>query len=148
MARGEEVPEAIRNQIVAMRKCGKSFVYIGNEYNMSEDTARKIYNRWVATGNCENAPRSGRPRLLNKHDVRHIKSYITTSHETRREPLSEIIQHCNLPVTTRTLSRTIDEFIRMGRRIERKRCFLSPKQIADRLKFASDHINWTLEDWR
>jgi len=36
----------------------------------------------------------------------------------------------------------------MGRRIERKRCFLSSKQIADRLKFAKDHIHWTLEDWR
>ena len=91
MPRGEEVSEAIRNQIVGMRRCDKSFVWIGEQFNMSEDMARKIYNRWEATGSCENASRSGRPTILNKHDVRRLKSYITTNRETRREPLTELI---------------------------------------------------------
>ena len=69
MPRGDEVPEDIRNQIVGMRKCDKSFTWIGEQFDMDPDTARKIYNRWEATGTCTNAPRSGRPTILNKHDV-------------------------------------------------------------------------------
>jgi transposase len=148
MARGEEIPESIRNQMIGMRKAGSTFVAIGAEYNVSEDTVRKIYNRWVETGDCENAPRSGRPKILTKHDIRHIKAHVTTDRETRREPLGEIIQHCNLPISTKTLSRTIVNCIGMGRRIERKRCFLTPSQMAYRLKFTKAHIHWTLEDWR
>lgn len=104
MPRSQEVSEAIRNQIVGMRKAGKTFVDIGMEYKISADTARKIYNRWATTGTCENAPRSGRPPILDKHDIRRTKSYITTDPGTRREPLVDIIQHCNLPISTRTLS--------------------------------------------
>ena len=148
MPRGEEVSEAIRNQIVGMRRCDKSFVWIGEQFNMSEDMARKIYNRWEATGSCENASRSGRPTILNKHDVRRLKSYITTNRETRREPLTELIQNCNLPVSTKTLSRTMKDYIGLGRRIERKRCFLTVQQKKNRLVFAKKHIHWTLEDWR
>jgi hypothetical protein len=36
----------------------------------------------------------------------------------------------------------------MGRRIERKRCFLIVQQQKNRLEFAKNHIHWTLKDWR
>jgi hypothetical protein len=39
MARGKDVPEAIRNQIIGMWKAGCTFVAIGAEYNMNENTA-------------------------------------------------------------------------------------------------------------
>ena len=148
MPRGEEISEAIRNQTVGIRKCDKSFVWIGEQFDLEPDTVRKIYNRWEATGTCTNAPRSGRPTILNKHDVRRLKAYIITDRETRREPLKELVQHCNLDISTKTLSRTISDIIGMGRRVERKRCFLTKQQQKNRLEFAKKHIHWTLEEWR
>ena len=148
MTRGNEVPEDIRNQIVGMRRAKCTFVEIGKEFNLSKDTVRKIYNRWVDKGDCKNEERSGQPMKLNKHDIRHIKAHITTDRETRRQPLGEIINRLNLPVANRTLSRTIANFIGMGRRIERKRCFLTPEQMKARLEFAKQHISWGEEEWR
>ena len=136
MARGKDVSEAIRNQIVGMRKAGKTFVAIGIEYDMNENTARQIYNRWVERGDCENAPRPGAPKLLTEGDIRQIKRHIRRDREARRQPLGDIIFDLNLPVSERTLERAIKFEIGMGHRIERKTPWLSPKQKIARLKFA------------
>jgi len=148
MPRGVEVPDAIRNQIIGMRKAGSTFVKIGQEFELSEDTVRKIWNRWEESGTTENAQRPGRPPLLDKHDIRRLKSYMMSNKETRREPLSEIAVNCNLEVCTKTLKKVIDENIGLGRRIARKKCFLTKKQKEARLAFAKEHVNWTLEDWK
>lgn len=131
-----------------MRRAGSTFVQIGKEFELNEDTVRKIWNRWQETGTCENASKSGRPTKLDKHDIRRLKTYMTDNKESRREPLSEIVVNCNLEVSTKTLKRTIDEHIGLGRRIARKKCFLTKKQKEARLKFAKEHVNWTIEDWK
>jgi len=148
MTRGNEISEAVRNQIVGMRRAGMTFEAIGEEFNLNKDTVFRIYKRWEERGDCENAPRAGRPKILDKNDVRRIKAHIITNRETRRQPLGEIINEVNLPVSEKTLHSTIVDSIGLNRRVERKRCFLSPKQMAARLAFAKAHIHWTLEDWR
>src|SRR5437016_4637952 len=103
-------------------------MWIGEQFDMNPDIARKIYNRWEATGTYTNAPRSGRPTILNKHDVRCLKAYIITDRKTRREPLKELVQHCNLDISTKTLSQTISNIISIRRCVEWKRCFLTKQQ--------------------
>jgi transposase len=125
-----------------------TFEAIGKEFNLGKDTVFKIFQQWEERGDCENAPRAGRPKILNKHDVCHIKAHITTSRETRRQPLGEIINEVNLPISEKTLHSTIVDSIGMNHRIERKRCFLTPKQMAAWLAFAKEHIHWTSEEWR
>jgi hypothetical protein len=147
MARGKEIPEAVRNQIIGMRKAGYTFVAIGAEYEMNENTARKIYDRWVESRTCENAPRPGAPKLLTNGDIRQIKRYICHDREARRQPLGDIIVDLNLPVSKRTLERTIKNDIGLGHRIERKTPWLSPKQKAARLAFAKEHLNWGFDEW-
>ena len=141
MARGKDIPEAIRNQIVGMRKAGCTFVAIGVEYNISENTVRQIYNRWVEREDCGNAPRPGAPKLLTEGDIRQIKRHICHNRETRRQPLEDIIFDLNLPVSERTLERAIKTDIGMGHRIERKTPWLSPKQKAARLAFAKKYLH-------
>src|SRR2546423_10303226 len=130
MTRGNEIPEAIRNQMVGMQRAGMTFEAIGEEFNLSKDTVFKIYKRWEERGDCENAPRAGRLKILDKHDVRRIKTHITTNRETRRQPLGEIINEVNVPISAKTLHSTIVDSIGLNRRVEHKRCFLSFKQIA------------------
>jgi transposase len=148
MTRGNEISEAIRNQIVGMRRAGMTFEAIGGEFNLNKDTVAKIYKRWEERGTCENDPRSGRPKILGKHDVRRIKAHITTNCETRRQPLGEIINTLNLPISTDTLHSTIVNHIRLNRRVERKRCFLSLENMKARLTFAKQYIHWGTEEWR
>ena len=148
MTCGNEISEAIRNQIVGMQRAGMTFEAIGEEFNLNKDTVAKIYKRWEERGSCENAPRSGRPKTLNKHDVPRIKMHITTNRETQRQPLGEIINAVNLSVSIVTLNATIVNDIGLNRRVERKRCFLSPVHIKAQLEFAKQHIHWGLEEWR
>ena len=130
MARGKDIPETIRNQIVGMRKAGKTFMAIGVEYNMNENTARQIYNRWTERGDCENAPRPGAPKLLTDGDIRQIKHHIHHDREACRQSLEDIIFDLNLPVSDRTLKRAIKFDIGLGHRIERKTPWLSFRQKA------------------
>ena len=118
-----------------------TFEAIGEEFNLSKDIVFKIYKRWEERGDCENASRAGRPKILNKHDVRRIKTHITTNRKTRRQPLGEIINEVNILISAKTLHSTIVDSIGLNHRVECKRCFLSPKQIAAQLSFAKAHIH-------
>ena len=148
MTRGNEISEAIRNQIVGMRRAKMTFEAIGGEFNLNKDTVAKIYKRWEERKTCENAPRSGRPTILDKHDVRRIRTHITTNRETRRQALGEIINAVNVPISTDTLHSTIVNKIGLNRHVERKQCFLSPEHMKARLAFAKQHIDWGTEEWR
>jgi hypothetical protein len=101
----------------------------------------------VERGTCENAPRTGAPKVLTDGDIRQIKRHIRHDREARRQPLGDIILDLNLPVSERTLKRTIINDIGMGHRIERKTPWLSPKQKSARLAFAKEHLHWGFEGW-
>ena len=148
MTRGNDVPEAIRNQIVGMRKAGKKFPEIATQLNIKKDTARKIWNRYLERNDCENAPRSGRPKAMSEGDIRLLKRHLQHDRDTRRQPLAEVIVDLNLSVCPKVLRTVIVEDIGMGHRIQRKRPWLSKEQKAARLRFAKKYIHLTLEEWR
>lgn len=84
MTRGNDVPEAIRNQVVGMRKAGKKFPEIATQLNIKKDTARKIWNRYLERNDCENASRSGRPKALSEGDIRLLKRHLQHDRDIRR----------------------------------------------------------------
>ena len=148
MPRGPEVPEAIRNQIVGMRRVNATFPQIASILNIPQNTVQKIYYRWQETSDCSNAPRSGAPKKLTQRDLTHIERHVRHDREQRRQPLGEIILDLNLPVSTYTLKRSLVYDLGLGHRIERKTPWLSKAQKAARLAFAKEHISWGLDEWR
>jgi hypothetical protein len=50
MARGNEVPIPICNQIIGIREAKMSFVAVGKKLSLSEDMVCKIYKRWTTRG--------------------------------------------------------------------------------------------------
>src|SRR5579859_7913918 len=104
MPRGDEIPEAICNQIVGMRRMGSKFTTIGALLDVDANTAGKIYRRWEETGDCASAPRSGAPKKLTDTDLRHIRRHIQHDREARRQPLNDIINDLQLQVSKFTLS--------------------------------------------
>ena len=97
-------------------------------------------------GTCENALRTGVPKVLTDGDIRQIKRHIRHDREARRPPLGDIILDLNIPVSERTLKRTIINDIGMGHRIERKTPWFSPKQKSARSTFAKEHLHWGFEE--
>jgi transposase len=147
MPRGAEIPEAIRNQIVGMRRVGSTFATIGDILDVDPNTASKVFKRWEETGDCASAPRSGAPKKLTATDLRHVRRHIQHDRQARRQPLTEMITDLNLSISKWTLERAIKNDLGMGHRIERKAPWLSPAQKAKRLAFAKEHILWTEEEW-
>ena len=148
MSRGQELSETVRSQIVILRDHGISWADIGRELNLIPSTVRKIYLRCKSSGTYSSASRSGRPKSLDKHDLRRLKAYITTNRYTRREPLGELLLNQNLSISERTLRRKITEDLGFRHRIERRKPHLSLKQKEARLRFAKEHIHWGLEEWQ
>ncbi len=76
MSREKDMSNALRNQVVGMRKAGASYPKIEEELDVQADTARQIYKRYLERGDVENAPRSGAPQKLTDMDLRHINRHI------------------------------------------------------------------------
>jgi transposase len=147
MARGKEIPESIRNQIVGMRKVGTTYTEIAHQLNINKNTAKDIYDRYQERGTCENAPRPGRPTKLDERDIRAITRHIRRDRETRRQALPEIITDLNLPVCPKTLHKTLIKYTNFRHRIERSSPHLTSQQKAARLAFAKKHIKWGPVEW-
>ena len=96
MARGKDVPESIRDQIVGMRLVGTKFSQISAILDVNLNTAQKIYYHWEETGDCTDVPRSGAPQKLTERTLTQIKRHIRHDREQRRQPLEEIIIDLNL----------------------------------------------------
>ena len=143
--RGPELTPGKRREAIAMHRDGKSFAAIGRELEVNADTVRKIWNRYEEYGNTKSAPRSGRPTKLDNRDRRHLKRYVKKNWSNRHEPLRDITNTLNLDVHSDTLRKEIQAF-GLNHRKQRRRPYLSPKQKEARLKFAEEHIHWTIED--
>jgi len=143
-----ELSEGLRGEIISMRKHNHTFSAIAAELAVHEDTARKVWNYYEKHGAYKHPSRPGRPALTDDRTRRQLKRHIMTNRDTRREPLSVLMSKLNISVCPKTLRKEITVELGMGHRIERRKPWLSPTQIAARLKFAKEHIHWTVEDWR
>jgi transposase len=147
MARGSELLDTTKAQIISLKDAGLSYAAIARQLCVHAETARQVYLRWEEYRCISSRPRSGRPKAFDKHDLRRLKVHITRNRETRRQALGEIIVDQNLPVSTKTLGRYITKDLGLHRCIERRKPFLTEKQKAARLAFAKAHIHWGPEEW-
>ena len=115
---------------------------------MDPNTARKIFGRYSIPKNYNSAPRSGRPRILNKYNARMIRRHICHDILTRRQPLKEIKNALNIEVSNQILQKFMTKEIELKRRVAKKAPWLSFKQKKKRLEFAKEYSNWGEEEWK
>ena len=116
---------------------------ISNIINIPPSTIRNIKQR----GTGVDRPRSGRPKKLSSGDMRQIIRYIRTCKKNRRVSLCRLKTMFNLDVHENTIHTALT---RAGylHRIARRRPYLNKRDRQKRLKFAKEHIHWTVEkDW-
>lgn len=145
--RGVELSPGTRREIIGMHKGGMSFPAIEKETGVKVKTAEKIWARRNNGYKGKSAPRSGRPPKLDGNTRQNVLNYVLKNRNTRRQPLCDISNILQLNAHPNTIHKALVE-MGLGRRIERKRPWLSPEQKEARLKFAREHIHWTKEDWR
>jgi transposase len=125
----ETTPE-VRELICKRASTGQPLSQVAIEFSTPLRTVQAIIKRWTERGNHKNAPRSGRPPLLDSWALRQLNFNIL---QDRQQTLQDIAYNFNLslpsPVHPTTVRRAMDSCLGMSRRVAAKKPFLKPIHI-------------------
>ena len=110
-----------------------------------KSTVYNIINLYKNTGNIKLSTRSGRPKLLNDRDKRHLLRLVKKDRKSTINILqNEFLQSISINASTRTLQRYLHEegfYARVGKR----KPFVSKKNKKIRFEWAKERLHWTSE---
>lgn len=141
-------------QIVTLNEAGwdwlKIIDHIGKKYGckVSTRTCQRIVSKYKRTGTVADMPRSGRPEKLTqqeKHIVRRIM--LRDRKKTPREAVTELKEYYGVTVCSRTVRRTLTKS-GLKRRVAARRPLLTARMRRERLSWARDHENWSIDKWK
>lgn len=138
MGRAKHCSEEKRNIIVNLRKQGKTYTEIQKIVNCSPTmicNAMKYKNKPESRGRKKKTSASEDRRI-----IRFSKNDPTASS-------NQIQRELNLPVSSVTVRRRLLKH-NLAARSPRKVPLLNKKHISARLKFAKEHVDWPVEQWR
>jgi len=138
-----ELSEFQKGEIVAL-----SHLYphreIGRQLDIPHSTVSAFLNRYADRENCDNLPHTGRPHKTTSSDNHYL---VRSAESNTSQPLAQLRLDTNLGVSEQTnRQRLQEEGIAKYKAV--KRPLLSEKQIAARLKWAREHRDWSVEQWR
>lgn len=138
-----------RAQIIALTNANFSTRKIANELGLVPSTVARILQRFDGSEkSLHDRPRSGRPRKSTAADDRYL---LLLSKKNRFLPATELQwrwkQSGGPSVHASTVRRRLIEHGFYGR-IVKKKPFISKVNHKKRLKFATEHRDWTFDDWK
>ena len=138
-----------RAQAILMLEIGFSLREIAAKVGCkSHTTILRLKEKYKETGKVENKPGSGRPRKLNERDERALIRRLTTKECSNAVQLQKSLKTSNnVEVSTNTVRRALKRNGLVAR-VKRKKPLLSKKHREKRLKFAKDHKDWTIDEWK
>lgn len=148
MAKKQEISKEIRAQIVILNKTGKKQREIAKLVCVSQNGVKTTLQRYAATRSYTDRKRGGRPRKTSKIDDRRIQVISKRDRfKTAPDIRAEVNQSLTNPISDTTVTRRLLEFGLYGR-VAAKKPLLRPQNIRKRLKWAKEHANWSIEDWK
>jgi transposase len=139
------VSAAQHNSVVSLLNEGYSHRQIQSRTGLGKGTVGRISKE--VEGNKENHP-GGRPSKLSTRDKQSIIRQITTGKLDNAVQATKFINSViSNPVSSETVRRTLKE-AGLHSATKKKVPMLKASHRARRLKFARDHENWTVEDWK
>jgi transposase len=139
----DQLTEVERAAVITLHGIGWIGRDIAEEIHCDEDTVSLWINRWNETHSLEDSERSGRPRCTTDDDDQEMgllsdKKPTLTPKDIRRE--------MQLPVSSHTISRRLDEVGLFGR-VQETEHELTEFDLQRRLAFAHQYENWTDDQW-
>jgi transposase len=143
MTQREELTDIQKAQIVALSHHYNP-TQVGKELNIPRQTVSSFLQRYNQRNSFENLHRSGRPRKTSTTADRWL---VRTALDESKLPLKELKSICNIPVSTRTIQRRLaEDNVRKWRAVKQPK--LTTDSAKARLKWAQDHQDWTVEQWK
>lgn len=141
---GKKHSTEFKNLIINNYKSGLTHKDICEKFNLPKSTVTFILNKFRRSENLETLHCGGRPRHTTlKEDTR-------ISRELKKYPEKSavsIVKALNLKVSARTVQRRACEAGLKSYRAAKKP-FISNKNRKARLKFAADHLDWSVQKWK
>lgn len=148
MAKRKEISVEKRAQIVILQKTGKTYREIAKILKVSLGAVQNAIHRNRETGVNTDRKRSGRPRKT----VQRVDNKIYAMSKAERFKSAstiraEINEDLDSPISLTTVKRRLREKGMIGR-VAVKKPLLRPVNKEKRLKFAQEHVGWTIEKWK
>ena len=137
-----------RIQVQTLREEGISINILAERFNVDRRTILRLGQRVRETGRTDDRPREGRPRISSVREDRILRRIATGDpQQVARTLRQRWQQEHNVQASTRTVARRLCEMGLPGR-IAKKKPLLTQQHRRQRLQWARDHQNWTLDQWR
>lgn len=147
MVRGRSLPKQIKEKIIEALNNGDSLSEVSRRFDIPKQTVYSIKKRFQERGHLDNMSKSGRPKKTSIRQDRKIRRLSVA--DPRRSAVNihkNLNQTNDLNISVRTVRRRLESFGLHGRHGVKKPLITKKNKIA-RLKFAREHLHWSVKDW-
>jgi transposase len=149
MGKRKELSVEERSEIIYLRRTGMTMREIGRKVGCSASCVCKTLQRYSECYSLQARPRSGRPNVMTRKDQRY--AMITVKRDRFKTiPILQEEMLCGKnkkeTVSQSTLRKALKKY-QLNGRVAAKKPFLRKPNIAKRLAFAKEHVNWSEADW-
>ena len=132
-------------------QAGQSSRRVAMAFNTSRQSIDRIKQRYAASGDVKDLPRSGRPRATNRAEDRLITNTTLRNRFTNAPTTTRRIRQQRgaggIPVSVQTIRNRLHT-AGLKSRVPAKKPCLSQRHRAARLQFARNHVRWNRQQWR
>ena len=140
-----------RARALGQLQAGQSSRRFAMAFNTSRQSIDRIWQRYAASGDVKDLPRSGRPRATNRAEDRLITNTTLRNRFTNAPTTTRRIRQQRsaggIPVSVQTIRNRLHAAGLKSRVLAKKPC-LSQRRRAARLQFARNHVRWKRQQWR
>lgn len=149
MPKVKELSTDLRLKVIDKRQGGASFGTIANDLSIPKSTAVNICRKYEATGRVTSEPREGRPMILSERNRRYTKILAL---QDRGNTVSEITNEVNrlMPANNNICAATVRRLLHkkgINKRKAVRKPLINARNRAQRVLWARDHVNWTMQQW-
>lgn len=134
-------------QVVALIREGLSQRNVARRLNLSRSAVRRVYKRYLETGEYRRRPGSGRGRVTNLTDDRFlVLTSLRNRHLSAVDLQGRLREGRGVSVSENTVRRRLrDRNLRSHKPASGPKLTVAHRQA--RLEFARQHLNWNLAQW-
>lgn len=134
-------------RIIALIEDGRTQTYVANLMNINQSSVSRAVSRYRETGNYRRRPVFGRPRCTSRQDDRYLRlQALRLRHVTARQLQNDLNNVRNTRVSSQTVRNRLRES-GIRARVAVTVPHLTRAHRVARLRFAREHVNWTINDW-
>jgi transposase len=131
-----------RLQVQTLRDTGFNYSQISSQLNLTLHQVAYASNHRLTP-----KMRSGRPSTLTEEEVEEVIRWVCASKANRRAPWVKIPIYLDLNVSHYAVRNTLQK-AGFSRRVARRKPPISERNRQARLRWAIEHVEWTIEQWR